>query len=316
MLFQDLRAGKAISKDRIRKLEEKQSHLAHGLEEILIEVEHFTAEAALHAEHAEQAALRMVMVTSVVVIVFGIFGTWFLVSGLGRPVVSMTNAIGDLSEGKAVDLPCLDQADEIGKLGRSLDTVYKKGLEAARLRAALDCVKTMVLVSNRKGEIIYANPSFQNHFATFEAAIRQHLPGFSLSGLIGREIEQLLGNSGLSREAILNLNAPRNIEIEIGGRQMDLTVSPVLDQDGASLGTVVEWQDMTVDVSIRKDMDQVISAAANGDFSQKVDLAGVTGVYRELAKGTNQLNEVVDRATTDIGGMLKAISEGEPITTT
>ncbi len=309
-LFQDLRAGETIGKSRIHDLEEKQAHLAHGLEAALEEIEHFTAEAALHVQHAEHAILQTVMVASAVVLVFGAFGTWFLVASLGQPVVSMTEAIGDLSQGKAVDIPCLDQADEIGSLGRSLDTVYKKGLEAARLRAALDCVKTMVIVSNRKGEIIYINPSFGRHFTALETAVREDLPSFSTNNLIGCEIEPLLKSPDLNRGALESLKTPRTVEIVIGGRQMSLAVSPVLDQEGASLGTVVEWQDMTVDVTIRKDMDRVISAATAGDFSQKIDLANVTGVYRELAEGTNQLNDVVDRATTDLATMLKAISEG------
>ena len=39
----------------------------------------------------------------------------------------------------------------------------RKGLEAARLRSALDGCDTMVMVSNRRGQIIYQNDTLKSY---------------------------------------------------------------------------------------------------------------------------------------------------------
>ncbi len=310
-LLTDLAAGKELDKSAARNLEELQHEVVLEIEEALKEVEHFTAQSALHAEHAGALLLQLVAIALVVGIVLGAIGIWLLVRGLAKPVIQVKDTIKDLSNGVDTDIPCLNQRDEIGDLARSLDAVYQKGLESTRLRAALDGANTMVMVVNRQANIIYVNPALQGHLSSFESEIRKQLPQFNGAQLVGTNIDNFHKNPSHQRDILKGLTGPRVATINLGGRRIELTVSPVRGVDNSVLGAVAEWNDVTQDEAIRKEMDQVISAASAGDFSRKIDLSQMDGAYRELADGMNKLVGVVDNATSDIGRMLEATAEGQ-----
>ncbi|MEL6475750.1 MAG: HAMP domain-containing protein [Pseudomonadota bacterium] len=68
---------------------------------------------------------------------------WLISRGAVRPIIGIQEAVHRLSEGQDVEVPGRGRHDEIGELARSMEHVYLKGLEAARLRAALDDCSTL-----------------------------------------------------------------------------------------------------------------------------------------------------------------------------
>ena len=56
---------------------------------------------------------------------------------------------------------------------------------------------------------------------------------------------------------------------------------------------------------------KVVAGAKDGDFSGRIDVAGVTGSLRELAEGVNAINTVVDQATIELADVLRAIADGD-----
>jgi len=310
-LIADIRQGKPLDKQEVVSLETLQHELDDGLIEALREIERFTARSALHAEQAGALTLKLVLASSLIGTVLGLVGIWLLVRGLAKPVMQVRETIVDLANGLETNIPCLGQQDEIGDLARSLDVVYQKGLESARLRAALDGASTMVMVTNRRNEIIYVNPALQNHLASFEADIRKELPQFTSQKIVGGSIDAFHKNPSHQRSLLDGLVAARSFTFTLGGRHIELSVSPVLGQGNTVLGAVAEWRDATQDEMMRTEMDEVISAASSGDFSRKMDVSLIEGNYRDLADGMNRLVTVVDHATTDIGRMLEATAKGE-----
>jgi methyl-accepting chemotaxis protein len=47
--------------------------------------------------------------------------------------------------------------DEIGDLARSLKTIHEAGVEAARIRTALDGCRTNVMVCDAEDRVVYVN---------------------------------------------------------------------------------------------------------------------------------------------------------------
>ena len=310
-LLSDFRAGKPGDKQKIASVEAVQQDLDARLVATLKDVEAFTAATALHAEEFGALTLKLVLAASFIGAVLGMMGIWLLVRGLAKPIGWVRDTIEDLADGVETEIPCLGHQDEIGQLARSLDSVYQKGLESARLRSALDAVNTMVMVANRHHSIIYVNPALERLLHSIEVDIRSELPNFSAGNLVGQSIDIFHKNPAHQRSIVEGLTSQRSFKIEVGKRRLQLDLSPVRGRDNVILGTVVAWNDTTQDETIRAEMDQVISAARSGDFTRKVDLAQMDGSYHDLASGMNSLIAVVDNATTEIGNMLEATAQGQ-----
>ena len=244
----------------------------------------------------------------ILVFLFG-FG-WMMAKSIVNPLNKIIQAVGKLAKGESIQVPGSNRGDEIGVLGRSLDTVYQRGLEAARLRSALDSCSTMAMVTNRRLEIIYLNPALEGFFLRFEDKIQASLTSFEANNLVGQHVN-CFGGKLAQLEAAAEIAGATKISMTFGGRRMELTISPVHNESQVFLGIVLEWVDVTIDLTMKEEIDRVIAAARQGDFDQRVDLQGIDGVYRNLGDGMNQMTSVIADATNELGAMLEAIANGD-----
>lgn len=224
-----------------------------------------------------------------------------------RPLCEILDAIGEFAKGNQATVPGEQRRDEIGELARSASSVYQRGLEAARLRAALDGCSNMVLVANRRFEIVYVNTALTTFLNEHEALIRQEMPGFSTGQIIGAGVGNLLPALLEARSA----TTQKTFQICLGGRRLQLVASPVVSDIGTPLGMVVEWTDGTIELDIQESFDRVIDAARQGDFSQRIDLNGVDGIYGKLGAGINQVTGTVEQVTDELGTMFEAMASGD-----
>jgi methyl-accepting chemotaxis protein len=142
-------------------------------------------------------------------------------------------------------------------------------------------------------------------------AIRDELPQFNAADLVGANYDVFHKNPGHNRAIIDALTDTREVTLNLGGAQVVLAVSPVKLASGESLGTVVEWRDISRDAAMQSELDRVIGAVRRGDFDQQVDLTGTEGIYRTLGEGVNQLTHVMVDATDELGAMLEAMAKGD-----
>ena len=310
-VFRKAETGETITMAERDEIEKVQKHVDHLIEEELLKIEEFAAAAAIRAEHEGKVVIWAIIAVSIVASIFGLIASWLLVRALAQPLTQMAGGISEMAKGNDVEIPCLGNGDELGTLARSLDEVLQRGLEATRLRQALDRCNTMMMVANRNHDIVYVNPALVNHLGKFESAIRADLPGFSSGNLIGTNIDTFHKNPSHNRSIVEGLRTTHEVDVKVGGRRLHLIINPVMNESGTLLGTVVEWADQTEDLTMRDSIDQLIRAVKDGDFEQRIDLAGVGEGHRELVGGMNALTEVVDNATSELGTILAAIAEGD-----
>ncbi|MGI9498401.1 MAG: methyl-accepting chemotaxis protein [Geminicoccaceae bacterium] len=65
------------------------------------------------------------------------------------------------------------------------------------------------------------------------------------------------------------------------------------------------------EAAFQQEIDKVVEAASRGDFSQRIVTDNRDGVFLSIASRINGLNDVVERATNDIGSMLAALAKGD-----
>lgn len=63
--------------------------------------------------------------------------------------------------------------------------------------------------------------------------------------------------------------------------------------------------------TFRREVGEVVAAAAEGDFSKRIDLSGKQDAMATMANSINQLTELVERATRDCGDMLASLAKGD-----
>jgi methyl-accepting chemotaxis protein len=224
-------------------------------------------------------------------------------------MTDISAALGRMAAGETVDLPGRTRTDELGQLVRATDSIHQKGLEAARLRSALDGSDVMIMVANRRGEIVYQNEALQSFFQQNRQEIAETVPGFDPTQLIGSSIDQFHRDASGVRQFLERMTERHRLVIRLGSRQVRLSVSPIRAKDGTYLGTVVEWVDATVEIDVQNQIDRVVAAASKGNFEDRISTTD-TSAYASIADGINRLNEQVESALDDVASVLGALANG------
>lgn len=195
------------------------------------------------------------------------------------------------------------------KLGVDLAD-YKQGLaDSKRITQALDNVQSPVMVANKNFEIIYMNDSVQRMFKTAESDIRTQLPNFSADKLLGSNVNQY--HATIKSGALEKSQEPLRAQLVIGGRHMNIIVSPVNGEGGERIGYVAEWQDRTHEVLIEQEIDQLVQGVKAGDLSARINLADKQGFTKVLSAGINELTDVIESVFDDVNTVMENMAEGD-----
>ena len=183
--------------------------------------------------------------------------------------------------------------------------------ENLRVRIALDNVSSGVMMADTERRIVYANKAVQSLFKAAESDIRQVLPQFDADKLMGANIDVFHKHPNHQAQLLASLNNTYRSALNIGARSMTVVANPVINEHGERLGSVVEWQDRTAEVAVEREVADLVNAAAAGVFSHRLNPAGKTGFFLQLADGINKLMETSERGLSDVARVLKALSQGD-----
>jgi methyl-accepting chemotaxis protein len=240
-------------------------------------------------------------------------------------VVPLQRAIGyfdQIAQGNYANKVEIDNHDEIGKVLDSLQSMQVKlgfdvaestrvANEALRIQIALDNVATSVMIADNDRNIIYMNRSIDSMFKVAENEIRKDLPNFSATGLKGINIDSFHKNPAHQKNLLATFTTTYRTEIVIGGRTFALAANPVMNEKGQRLGSVVEWNDRTLEVATEKEVADIVEGAVMGDFSKRMDMAGKVGFFKQLGEGINKLTATSETSLNEVVRVLGALSKGD-----
>lgn len=182
--------------------------------------------------------------------------------------------------------------------------------ENLRIRNALDNVTANVMIADNDRCITYLNNSVRQMLAKAESDIRKELSAFRVDGLIGTCIDAFHKNPDHQMTMLRHLEKPHNTTIRLGGRTFGLIASPVIDGAGKRLATVVEWQDQTAELAVENEVKNIVQAAVDGDYSQRLNTKNKEGFLAALAEGLNKLLAVNESAFFEIQQFMTNLAEG------
>jgi methyl-accepting chemotaxis protein len=180
-----------------------------------------------------------------------------------------------------------------------------------RIRLALDNVSVPVRIAEDDGTVLYINNALRSTLTRNLDAFRRQIPGFDPDKVVGGSVGMFYADPAAALARLAQLNAVAQSQLQLGGRMYELTTTPVLSEEGQRLGTVGQWQDITEQLAAQQEIDAVVTAAGQGDLSQRLSLDGKSGFFANLSKGMNQLIQTSEQGLEDVARVMLSVSEGD-----
>lgn len=210
--------------------------------------------------------------------------------------------------------PVLDNDGKPFKIVKfAVDVTYlREGeMRSARIQTSLDNVTSNVMLADENNKVIYMNRSVNEMLKKAEADIRKELPKFDVDTIVGGSIDRFHKNPDHQIGMLKNLSSTYRTKIVVGGRTFALIANPVRGAKGERLGTVVEWNDITAELAIENEVNNVVEATARGDFTQRLATQGKAGFMLSLSEGINKIGEISHKGLTETVSVLTALSSGD-----
>ena len=125
------------------------------------------------------------------------------------------------------------------------DSLNRVAEENSRIRQALDVCDTSVMLADENLNIIYLNKAVQKMLEDRQATLREAIPNFDAKALMGVCVDDFHKSPSHQRSLLRQLKEIYKTELKIKDLTFSLMATPLFDDKGKRLGTVVEWQDKT-----------------------------------------------------------------------
>jgi methyl-accepting chemotaxis protein len=220
-----------------------------------------------------------------------------LARGTARSFAGLRDAVGALRGGTV--LPGRDRADEFGDVLRALDALRESLCGQALAAATADAGHVHLILADAKGAIRRISPG--------AAALARNL-GITSELAPGRPVSSLSGMPGLTSLMQNATAAPARARLQQGAHAVDAVVAPLRDEAGAAIGMMIALADASADAAAQREVAEVASAIATGDFSRR---ASADGAMQPVAAAVNRIASVIEAAVEDFAASLEAMANGD-----
>ncbi len=217
------------------------------------------------------------------------------------------NRIGTVTEW--VDRTDALQAIEDEKKKLSIEHLIAQ--ENTRIKVALDSAKVNIMMTDTHENIMYMNAAAKQMFANINKPLKKVIPGFDSNKLMASNIDFLDHAPEFNRDLLQNLREVYRATFNIGELTLCIIATPVLDEEGERLGIVLEWKNRTAEIEIENEVEKIVDAVANGDFSQAVSEQGKQGFYLKLSQGINRAMKTTGASIDDVVRVMRGLAQGD-----
>ena len=230
-------------------------------------------------------------------------------------VVEWENRTAEIAAEKArVEAEQAEREAERGAVLEKEEEFKRQALisaENGRIKNALDNVSSSVMMADADLNIIYMNKAVQKMMKDAESGLKTAIPSFDADNLIGTNIDGFHKNPAHQRSLLLGLKSAYEGTIEVSGFTFTVVANPVFGEEGERIGTVVEWKNQTAEVAVENEISDIVSAAAAGEFSERISLNDKSGFFGRLAGGINEILETSEVGLSDISRVVQALARGD-----
>lgn len=216
-----------------------------------------------------------------------------LLASLSKAIVNTNNVLKELGSGNFENRVSEDYAGQLKTLAQGVNNAVaqvkaaqKESLEQARLakehyetaetqaektliiKQALDVAATPVCITNDAATIIYANDAAMQLMQAMEKKLQRKLAHFNASNFVGMNM-QTFNQAETSADLTADLSQGYQTQACIAGLTLNIAATPIHNETGDYLGTVVEWENKTEEIA--KALDEKRIADENARIRQALD---------------------------------------------
>ncbi|MEM1229779.1 MAG: methyl-accepting chemotaxis protein, partial [Pseudomonadota bacterium] len=175
---------------------------------------------------------------------------------------------------------------------------------------ALTSMSANIMLADNDRNIIFMNDALKDYFRQNQLAIRADFPDFDSEKLIGTNIDRFHKNPAHQESMLARLQDEFQAELNFGGRTTRVIACPIHDQEGNRIGTVAEWA-RTTQLDVEDEIKEVVTAALEGDLSQRISIEGKVGFLKMMSESVNQLVAIADGIISEANDVLSAMANGD-----
>ena len=190
-----------------------------------------------------------------------------------------------------------------------VQAAMKQAADAAafnlRIRLSLDSLPLAVTISDQQGQLMHATPAAQEVFKHFGG------PAYDLAAFYGQTSTAMFNGIIDASHIEQAVRSGQPVDLAVKGCQMRLLGRPVHGAQGEPLGRVTQWTDRTDEIASETELDTMVNAATQGDFSGRLSLDGKAGFLHKISVGMNTLVQTSEQGLSDVARVLSAVAEGD-----
>lgn len=261
-------------------------------------------------EGQQFTGIMRVLAFTVVALVIG----FLLVTGLTRRVNSVVKACDGVANGRYDNAFDVMAEDEVGQIQSSILTMQQSlkdnvenleriANEGTRIRQALDNVATGVLLLDVEGNVFYYNDACKTMLKMHESALKE----FNTDQLMGAHFSLLYPGSSI----IKSLKTTHKDTLSNDSVHLDFVISPTKTEEGEVIGFGVEWEDRTEKSKLEMQVSDLVSQAAHGDLSGRMEVDTCDPFFNKLSQSLNDLLNITEGVIQNVQRVLSALSKGD-----
>ncbi|MFT6605394.1 MAG: methyl-accepting chemotaxis protein [Halocynthiibacter sp.] len=277
---------------------------------------------ALGIKFLWQGALMLLAVAAIALLV---------ARSLSKPLTSVETAMRKVSDADYTgSVPGTNRGDEIGGIANALDDfrVALQDAEASRRDgqfkgAAFEGSSASLMMINQDFEIIYTNSAASELMKLHEESFARHMDGFDADHLIGKTIDIFHKNPDQVRALLSDpASLPLSTEIKVDDVYFSLDVNSVCNAEGAQIGCVMEWKDVTLQRKNQAIIETINRNQCKAEFGMDGKLreanenfAATIGQSAEVlvGKSQNELFKFDPNLAAERGDLWERVSAGESV---
>lgn len=304
-------AWRAIEPDRTVVLSNMARQIIRSFEDAVDEQTHALESLGEAGQEGALETRNQIIIISVLAVILGTIASWIVSRSVVNPLSKLTHAFARLAQNDGdVELPPA-RADEFGSMRNSVQAIRDAAEEASSFRKAMDASGAMVMVSDAEHRIHFLSRALAESFRINEITIRSSLPNFAADQIMGSTVDTFFKDADLQRAKLDKLSMRLEEKLSLGDKRFDLFISPVHNNKGVRVASVLEWVDVTSELSLQQDIDSVIRGAIEGDFSNRVAAKSDSAVLSRIGTNVNALIELFDEGIQALQSTIGQMSEGD-----
>lgn len=274
----------------------------------------------------DQSSRNLMLLAVLLVVTTGLIVTVWVGMGVTTAIIHANQIATAIAEDQLDNDIDTTARDEPGQLLAALSQMQTKlcariteercqSISNGRIKQALECVSSIVLVANVNNEIIYCNNAGNDYFTKHETALAKDIPGFSVDTLTEQPIDLFCPGEIVFEKSTDNSAVSIQIDRIIGGRHLKIIASPVQDEQKHALGTVIELSDRSEEVAVEQavseDVHGLVQAALLGNLSERINSEDKPEFLIPVYTGINEMLSICHTVIDNAGQLFKCMANGD-----